>query len=208
MSIYILSTLAEVDTSSPLYPIRRSEYMLCLHKLLNYNYPTILIRSETERITNSCVHDILHKFTNVIDVPSTRKLGATYGKSQQEYVSIQSFINTNPSIDDDAWIIKVSGRYLFLDDTFVNHVKSASPEIQGVIKLCDNDTQMVTFCYALRYKWFKLFYKNPVECLGRMNIERFILICIQNAGIFANVIKVDRLGILANVNNENKFSEK
>jgi hypothetical protein len=204
MTIHILVTTAEVSNQHPLYSIRRSEYMMCLHKILNYNCPTILINSETERVDKSCIDDILHKFTTVINIPNTNLLGAI-GKSQQEYVSIKQFININPQIDDDDWVVKLSGRYLFIDDTFMNEVKMASPETQGLIQLCDNNTQMRTFCYALRYKWFKSFHKYPVQVMGYLNIERFILECILRENIFTNIKIIDRLGILANINNENKY---
>jgi hypothetical protein len=108
MSLYILTTLAEVESSHPLYSLRRAEYMMCLHKMLHYQTPTILIKSETSRVNTSCINDILDKFTYVHDIPNTQVLGAV-GKSQQEYASIQSFINTNPNIEDDAWIVKLSG---------------------------------------------------------------------------------------------------
>ena len=197
-------TLAEVETTHPMYPVRRSEYMMCLHKILNYNYPTILIKSETARVDKSCVHELHDRFTDVIDIPSTRELGAGE-KSQQEYVSIKQFINTNPPIDDEAWIVKLSGRYMLIDDTFMDEVKNAPPETQGVIKLFEDGNKMYTFCYALRYKWFKSFYKYPVQFMGYLNIERFILECIKIENIFKNVKKLDRLGIITNVNNENKY---
>ena len=131
-------------------------------------------------------------------------LGAN-GKSQQEYVSIKQWIDTNPSIDDEDWVVKLSGRYLFIDDTFMNKVKTAPPETQGLIQLCDNDTQMRTFCYALRFKWFKSFYKYPVQVMGYLNIERFILERIKGENIFMNIKNIDRLGILANINNEDNY---
>jgi hypothetical protein len=204
MSIHILVTTAEVSADHPLYAVRRSEYMLCLHKILNYNYPTTVIKSETDRNEKSCISDIEYKFSNVINIPNTAALGAN-GKSQQEYVSIKQFIDTNPSMDDDDWVVKLSGRYLLIDDTFMNEVRTASSETQGLIQLCDNDTQMRTFCYALRYKWFKSFYKYPVQFMGYLNIERFILDCIKRENIINNIKVIDRLGILANINNEDKY---
>ena len=204
MSIYMLVTLAEVETTHPMYAVRRSEYMMCLHKILNYNYPTILIKSETARVDKSCVHEIHDRFTTVIDVPSTRDLNAGE-KSKQEYISIKQFIDTNPPIDDDAWVVKLSGRYLLVDDTFINEIKNASPETQGFIKHFEDGNKMFTFCYALRYRWFKSFYRYPVEFMGYLNIERFILERILTDGIYNNIKKLDRLGILANVNNEDTY---
>jgi hypothetical protein len=204
MTVYILITLAEVEPTHPSYSLRRAEYMMCLHKLLNYKYPTVLIKSETERINKSCIHDILDKFTYIHDIPNTNNLGAV-GKSQQEYVSIQSFIHTNPIIDDDAWIVKLSGRYLLIDDTFMNEVNTAPKEIQGIVKIINNNTQIHTFCYALRYKWFKTFYKYPLHYLGYKNIETFILDQIRRENLLGVVKNLSHIGILTNVNNEDRY---
>lgn len=204
MSIHILVTTAEVSHDHPLYSVRRSEYMMCLHKILNYNYPTIVIKSETDKNDKSCISDIEYKFSNVINIPNTTILGAN-GKSQQEYISIKRFIDINPSIDDNYWVVKLSGRYLIIDDTFMNEVRNASSETEGIIQLCDNNTQMRTFCYALRFKWFKLFYKYPVQFMGHLNIERFILDCIKKENIINNIKVIDRLGILGNINNEDNY---
>jgi hypothetical protein len=204
MSLYILITLAEVESSHPLYSLRRAEYMMCLHKMLHYKIPTILIKSESSRIDKSCVSDILDKFTYVHDIPKTQALGAI-GKSQQEYASIQSFINTNPNIEDDAWIVKLSGRYLFIDDTFMNVVKEASDKIQGFVKIVNNNKQIYTFCYALRYKWFKSFYRYPIHYMGYKNIETFILEQIKSENILDDIKNMEYLGILANINNDGQY---
>jgi hypothetical protein len=109
-------------------------------------------------------------------------------------------------LDDDEFIIKVSGRYLLLNDSFVNLVKSAenASNINAIVRLCDNDSQQYTFLYAMRFKYFKEFYQTTVLPPGK-NIERAVLEFIHAKGLYETTLKVSELGILTNINGEGDF---
>jgi hypothetical protein len=69
----------------------------------------------------------------------------------KEYTSMQLAVpHFPPDVRDDTWIIKISGRYLIIDDTFFNTVQSA-PDTCNVIGRTfgeeDNYVQFYTFYY-------------------------------------------------------------
>jgi hypothetical protein len=109
--------------------------------------------------------------------------------------------------DDDKWIIKMSGRYLFIDDIFVNTVNSLdnSSECNAIIKLCDNNTQAYTFCFAMKWRYFKLLYSNHFSILGDKNVEQYVLEFIKE-NIISTTFAIDTLGILTNINNDNVYA--
>lgn len=50
MGVLFITTLAELPVGNSLYNIRKTEYLIALHKILNYKLPSILIRSESNLV--------------------------------------------------------------------------------------------------------------------------------------------------------------
>ena len=122
----------------------------------------------------------------------------------KEFISLKYLVQ-NMDINDNTWIIKTSGRYLLEDDTFVTLVKNTNNSTEAIIRSCDNDTQIYTFLFAMRWKFFKEFYELPLSIVSTKNIERVIVEFYENKNIVNSIINIERLDILANINNENKF---
>jgi len=180
---------------------RNIEYTLCLHRIFSFDLPTYAVLSEWEG--SGPFLSLASRFSRLV----TLKKGLLDGlnKSQKEFVSIKNLLDTM-DLDDDEFIIKISGRYLLLNDSFVNLVKSAenASNINAIVRLCDNDTQQYTFLYAMRFKYFKEFYETTVLPPGK-NIERAVLEFIHAKGLYETILKVSELGILTNINGEGDF---
>ena len=177
--------------------------MLALHRVFSYGIPVLGVLSEYAPSENT---PPFSQFP--FKLMKTIQRGALdgLGKSQKEYASISRLLNDATSISDDEFIIKASGRYILVNDTFVNLVKEheTNPRVNAIIRLCDQDTQQYTFLYALRYRYFKQLHSQPMFAAG-INIERVTLDFIKTNGLFDTTIKVNSLGILANINNENSY---
>jgi len=198
-----------IDNKDPLLRRERYvEYVMALSKLFNYNIPTYGVLSEyNPRLSdNPPFSKFPFRMLKTIDVGALNG----YGKSQREFLSIRTLLegmNALP-INDNTFIIKSSGRYLLIDDSFVNCIKDnvLNESVQSVVRLCDRDTQQYTFLYALRYKHFKQFYSQDVAPLRYKNIERAALEFLKERNIFKNTILLSHLGILTHIANSDPFT--
>ena len=101
---------------------RYIEYMIALHKIFSYNKETYGVLSEyNENVLHVPPFDTFQFKKNLKLEPDTLEHCTT--KSQREFYSIQLLIK-DMQIDDDVFVIKVSGRYVILKDTFFNTVES------------------------------------------------------------------------------------
>lgn len=188
---------------------RYVEYMLSLHRIFSYNLPVLGVLSEFDTtLTNDTPPFEQFPFTLLKKVNYGELDG--YGKSPKEFLSIAMLLKEMDAlcIDDDEFIIKISGRYMLVDDSFLSKVKEAQQNalVNAIIRLCDYDTQQYTFLYAIRYKYFKQFYQQHVSILDYgKNIERATLEFLKDNHLFETTVTVDTLGILTHINNENVF---
>ena len=198
-----------IVTGADIEPIKERyiEYMLSLHKIFSYGYPVYGVVSEhIKGKDNTPFSQLPFKQLTLIEKGTLD----TFNKSTREFISIKSLLDEMYylDIDDSTFIIKASGRYLILDDSFASLVKSnqLNPNVNSIVRLCDNDTQQYTFLYALRYKYFKAFYNQSINMLqyGK-NIEQATLEFLHANNLFETTLKVDRLGILTNINCEGLF---
>ena len=176
---------------------------MALHRVFSYGIPVLGVLSEYNPSEHS---PPLSRFSFKLLKTIAHGILDELGKSQKEYASISRLLSDVTGISDDEFIIKASGRYMLVNDTFVNLVKEheTNSRVNAIIRLCDNDTQQYTFLYAMRYKYFKQLHSQPIFAAG-INIERVTLDFIKNSGLFDTTIKVDSLGILTNINNENDY---
>ena len=196
----IVTTLAQHVENDEKYDEREKQYMYSMARLFSYNIPVYGVISESHNDNNfKPKHDF--PFEKVIEIPSIDK---QLTKSQKEFYSIKTLLETT-SLDEDTWVIKVSGRYLVYNDIFVNTIKDASDKTKAVIRLCDNDTQMYTFLFALRFKYFKKFFMN-YNLPNNINLERFILLYLQSNLNEDEIQVVNQLGIYCNIADCNVFT--
>ena len=179
------------------------EYMLALHRVFSYGLPVLGVLSEYAPSENTpAFSQFPFKLVKTIERGALDGLG----KSQKEFASISELLTSVTDVSDSEFIIKTSGRYMLVNDTFVNLVKEheTNPRVNAIVRLCDNDTQQYTFLYAMRYKYFKQLHSQPIFAAG-INIERVTLDFIKNSGLFDTTLQVDSLGILTNIANTNDY---
>lgn len=188
---------------------RYIEYMICLHKIFSYTLPVYGVLSEYDSSdTTNTLPFSQFPFQTVKYIE--KGILDNFNKSPREFISIKSLLEDMKSlnIDDSTFVIKASGRYLLLNDTFVDLVKASheNPNINSIVRLSDNYTQQYTFLYALRYKYFKEFYEQGLHTVPNgKNIEMATLEFLYMRGLFETTLKLDKLGVLTNINSEGNF---
>ena len=196
----IITSLAQHLEDDTIYNEREKQYMYSMARIFSYKVPVFGVVSETHN-DPEFKPTRFFPFEKLIEIPLTDK---SLTKSQKEFYSIKELL-TDIQLDDDIWVIKVSGRYMIYNDKFMDIIKNTSLSTKAVIRLCDNNTQMYTFLFALRFKYFKdLFINNNIP--NNINLERVTLLYIQNM-IDENDIKiVDDLGIICNIADCNMYT--
>ena len=185
---------------------RYVEYILSLHRIFSYKVPVIGVLSEVdETLSDTPPFDAFpFKILNKLHCGALDG----YNKGEREFMSIKSLLPRMEElgISDDEFIIKSSGRYMLVNDTFFNKVKASQYDdsICSIIR-SDNNINQYTFLYAIRYKYFKEFYSKDVSILRYKNIEDATIDFLKDKGLYKGTIVLDNLGILANINNENSF---
>jgi hypothetical protein len=198
--VVFFATLADVPENSQHYVRRKYQYETALEKLSSYSIPMFGVVSETQTPIQTLVDTTAVPFHFLYTIPSTAPYNAT-NKSMKEYISMKLATSCTQfnAVNDAAWIIKVSGRYLFVDNTFVTTVKQSSSTCNFIGKYCDNNTQIFTFCFAMRAIHFRKFLENSPTILTDKNIERYVLEFLRDNKLVDTSIFVDRLGIHGNI---------
>jgi hypothetical protein len=204
-SMIILATMAEVSPSSPYFEVRKIEYNFALHRLESYKLPMYLIVSETNHVKQLTMESMRNKYTQIFTISDTAKLGA-HNKSQQETFSIQSWFHSVSNIPENCWVVKVSGRYLLIDDTFMETVKNVPDQVVCVAQETPDKTQIRTFCFAMRFGLYRKFSTEYApRHLGNRCVENCIHDFLVSEKQISNCVFLERLGILTNIANENMF---
>ncbi len=206
-SIVFVVTGAHIipDSSPILLRERYIEYRIALQKISLYKQPIFGVLSEFQPQSPEIppFDDLCN--AGLLKLPSPF-LSSCTTKSQREFLSIQYLIQ-DMNLPNDTFIIKVSGRYILMNDTFYNTVESVkdNPEIDGVACLTKDKQNQYTFLFALRWKWFKKFYSKYVMDLGQKNVEQFILEFYKEENIMNKIKIVDELGIFTQICNAKQF---
>jgi len=196
----IITSLAQYINNNEIYNEREKQYMYSMARIFSYKLPVYGVVSETHNDCNWLPKNFF-PFEKLLQIYST---DTELNKSQKEFYSIKALLD-NINVDDNTWVIKVSGRYLIYNDNFIDYVKNSSDNVKAVIRLCDNDTQMYTFLFALKFKYFKDFFCN-IDLPNNINLERVMLLYIKNM-INENDIKmVDELGVFCNIADCNMYT--
>lgn len=191
------------NDSSQLYDGREKQYMYALSRLFTYNLPVYGVLSET--YGNNDFKALQFPFQKLLVIPSTKELHGELSHSKKEFVSIKELLKHIDLNDENSWIIKISGRYMIYNDTFINTVKNVPQSIKAVVRKCDNDTQMYTFLFALRFKYFKDFFLN-YDIPNNINLERVLLIYLETHLADKEIQVINELGILCNIADCNVFT--
>ena len=196
----IVSTLAQHVDDDKKYNEREKQYMYTMARIFSYKLPVYGVVSETH---NNPEFKPKHffPFEKLVEIESFDK---NMTKSQKEFNSIK-LLMSNLDLDDNCWVIKVSGRYMIYNDVFIESVKNTSDNIKAVIRTCDNDTQMYTFLFALRFKYFKEYFVN-YDLPNNINLEKITLLYIQNILRDEEIHYVNDLGIICNIADCNVFT--
>jgi hypothetical protein len=202
--IYFCVTAAEVNSHDKLYELRKAEYIVCLNTLNSYKLNTIAVCSETKKdttITNIIKEYLQPEYFKTIQ--STNEMGAKT-KSQQEFISLQLLIKEFKNIHPNDWVIKISGRYLLINESFINIVKDIdNTDIDFVGKKPSTHPQIYTFLYAIRYKHLQLFLNNGLDYLGYSCIENKLYDFLNQYKIKCKFI--DQLNIFTNIANDGTY---
>ena len=196
----ILTTLAQNVENDANYSVREKQYMYSLARIFSYNLPVYGVVSETHN-TNNFKPTQYFPFTKLVQIPYTDK---SFNKSQKEFSCIKSLLQTI-DLDENTWIVKVSGRYNIYNDSFINTVKNASTNTKAIIRTCDENTQMYTFLFALRYKYFKDFFLN-FDLPNNINLERVMLLYIQSVIDKKDILILSNLGVICDIADCNNFT--
>jgi hypothetical protein len=191
MNAVFFVTIAENIQNKSLHAVREHEYMYCLSRIFSYNIPVYGVISESTNYFPAT----FFPFKKTVYIEST----GDSSKSQKEYISLKSLLSTT-TFDDDTWIIKITGRYMLADDSFMNQVKCSNK--RAVLRKGDS-SQMYTFLYAIRYGEYKKIFEK--ELLENVNIEYHILNELLKHISDDDIDFVDNLGIFSNINNEHTF---
>jgi len=203
MSINFITTAAYFipNFTNEILKIRETEYIYSLAKVFSYNLPVYGVVSETN---NNEFHPYIRfPYKYICNISNSIELNA-FTKSDKEYVALQSIIN-KMNCEDDDWVIKITGRYLIIDDTLINNVKKSRSIVKAFIyKICENN--MVTYFYAIRFNLLKKLLEENVSCLNSGNIEAYFYIKLHHYLNENEIVYLDKLGIFTNINNENNYT--
>ena len=191
-------TTAEISPNHVYHDLRRSEYHVSLERIKAYNKDILAVCSETH--ISSCIYELVQKYVPsklIKPVHSTSELGAIT-KSQQEYISMYELLKDNTFLNDNDWVIKLSGRYLIIDDTLINNVINADDSTQFIGKKTANN-QIHTYFYAIRYGILRDFLFRGISYIGNNCIEKVLFDYLHNNSI--NTKFIESLGCLTNVAN-------
>lgn len=206
--IFLVTGADHINNCNPiLKKSRYMEYMIALHKIFYYSYPVIGVLSEIDK-ENGQDRPPFESFPFQTLLTIQKGELDRYNKSTREGVSILRLLQEVQSIDDNAFMIKISGRYVIVDDSFITIVKqhTANHNIVAVIRSFANNTSQFTFLYALRYRYMKEFYNRyQHERYDTISVEYRMIEFLKEKKLLEHTIMVDKLGILANIDNEDKF---
>ena len=196
----IVTTMAQHVDDDKKYDEREKQYMYTMARIFSYKFPVYCVISETHDNPEFKPKQFF-PFMKLLEIESLDK---NMTKSQKEFNSIKLLLS-DVNLDNNSWVIKVSGRYMIYDDMFIDSVKEQPESIKAVIRTCDSDTQMYTFLFALRFRYFKDFFVNN-NLPDSINLERIMLLYIENVLHHDEIKYVNDLGIFCNIADCNVYT--
>lgn len=166
--------------------MRKQEYINCLKKLSELGYQPLVVESCVQGPT--FLDDYATVFYSQTNNPLLRNKGVNEAESM--FASFSHF-----NFQDDDMIVKLTGRYSFYSDLFLNNIKNY-PDTDIFVKEF-SDGQMFTGCFAIRFKHLKELLTHIDYNLmeqNMVNIERIFADYVNRC--ISNGIKVQKLSAL------------
>jgi len=203
MLINFITTAAyNIDNKNDiLLKIRETEYIYSLSKVFSYRLPVYGVVSETNG--TDFIPYKYFPFKLISNISNSKELGANT-KSEKEYIALKTLIN-KMNCNDDEWVIKVTGRYLIVNDTLINEVKKSNSETQAFIYNISKNN-IITYFYAMRFGLLKRLLEDDVSSLSGNNLEYHFSVKLHELLKINNIVFLDSLGIFTNINNENNYT--
>jgi hypothetical protein len=174
------------------YEERKNEYIKSFNNLINY-----VDKNSIQYI--ECYNsnpDFLYSLTEKIFITNTHDYNIK-NKGVLEMKGIKKFLD-NTDISDDELMLKLTGRYYFIDNHFIKTIQENN-NFNFYGKKVTNNTQIFTGCFAIRKKYLQDFVDN----LDYEEMENH-QICVENK--FFNYIEhidscyfLDNLNVYANI---------
>ena len=162
--IKIVCTAALIDYQ---YELRKQEYIRGIEAIKRFGYMPYVVESYKTRPT------FLDLLSDKVWYAKNDDTGLR-NKGVKEAKALLNFFENN-KFDDDDIIVKITGRYVFLDNKFLKYIADHQ-EYDAFVKYVTSEKvlDMHTACFAMRYKYF-------LEFLRHLNLEKMEreMICIE-----------------------------
>lgn len=139
--IYIVSTAALLTNQAR---HREKEYIQAVRIIKKIGFTPYIIEACKKKGPTFFERYTPHVFYSTMNDPALHNKGVNEGRTMLE--GLKSF-----HFEDDDIIIKTTGRYYFISDYFIRTVKN-NPTIDAFFLLIANNQQVLTSCFAMRYK--------------------------------------------------------
>lgn len=153
LTCYLSSQIQVIYTSAVLpkqYDLRKTEYLDSFNKLKSFGLNPWIV--ESTNITESFFDEI----SNQVLYPQKNDF-SLLNKGVNEARSIRESIPFMP-FDDEDIVIKLTGRYLLRDRSFIDRILNTSSEFDAFAsygKHFVSPEHIFTGCFAMRWKYFK-----------------------------------------------------
>ena len=152
--IVIVCTAAVLDDN---YEIRKQEYIQAIEKIKQFGFKPYIVESCKRELTflDTLSDRVWYAKTNDFRLKN---------KGVNEAKAMLDFFEHNEFNDDDI-IVKVTGRYLFIDDSFLEYIKSHVEYDAFVKDVCKriiigHQGDIFTGCFAMKHKYLIGFLKQ------------------------------------------------
>ena len=178
------------------YEMRKQQYIAMISNLSRYGYQDAYVIEAIKRQGPSYFDELTKNvFYATVNKSTLKNIGINEGLTMLEGLKHFNF-------DPEDMILKLTGRYECTSDRFIKFVE-AHQDADAIVKFTQ-DGQVLTLCYAMKYKHFihmfehldyDLMEKDMIyieKAVGKYIYDRII------AGNF-NVISVDKVYVRADV---------
>jgi len=177
-----------------LFEQRKEEYIISFNTLCSFGYKNNIQIIE-------CINNSEDSFLNTLTekVFYTKQNYAYRNKGVNELLNIKFFLE-NFNVDDEEKIVKLTGRYNLLDNSFIKEFENSSCD---VLYKKDSVNQVFFGCLCLKKKVLTNFINQL-----NFNVLESNLVCIEKS--FADFIYkseyeqkvIEKINIRCNINNE------
>jgi hypothetical protein len=135
-------------------------------------------------------------------------------KSAKESDALRALVtqienSSKASLDENAMVIKLSGRYQVLRDELLMTVRNR-PDVDMVAKRCSlnlewcTGDEVYTFFFGLKWRYFRDFYSTvSMDALESTNVEKLLFEYAREKRL--NIVLLPRLWVLGNIDNARNY---